>query len=664
MRKTLLLAACAAALLFSCTREEQPLTVSGEDTVYTLVAGFAESEPSGDPTRTILSLDDAAAKATVNWTAGDSFSMVGGGYIATYTTTQSGPYATFTTRSSVGTPCYSFYPASRFGGRGSINGETVLIAPVPSRQTAVPGGIQNGLNMAVAYSTTQTADLTFHNVLSYIRFRIAGGAVPSVKSVIFDAGTTVAGDMSVFGVATGALNPNFSINWNETTEERASKIVLTGEFVAGQDYLIALAPVTVNGFNMLFEDAEGHKIRRHSDKTISFQRSQIQDFGTIGIGDEFPTADTGEGVIQYRQATRGNRPVDICVISEGFRTEELPLFVELAENAVGFLFNVEPYKTYQDYFNVYFMKVPSQESGASITDGNHHITTRRDTYFGARWGSGSYDDMEAEASTVYSYVSEHCPDILSGDITVDDVAIAMIINDDRYGGINHVSSGGRSYSMVPYTDSGGPLSWRYPNPVPVDDLGPDSGARARTAADLAEVGLSDGDWRNTFLHEFGGHGFGRLGDEYWDTSYYVEPVPVSSHSWDVPYALNVTSDRTNPTWKAELLDIQADLVATDAHYGRIGVFQGAGTEIFNKWRSEKISCMIDNRRYFSAWQRILIVKRIKQLAGETYSATDFFANDVTDDPVRDEIASPVFGRTGVDAPRLVPPLPPPVLHED
>lgn len=682
MRRTVLFAAFAAAVLFSCTREEQPAhapasasdtgfgfapeLTSESETVYTLVAGFEQEAES----RTVLSVNDDTGSASVLWTAGDSFKMYGpkngGIYVATYTTQQSGASANFSTNASVGSPCYSLYPTARASGAGSINGQLVLITPVPSQQTAVAGGVQNGLNTAVAYSASQTANLTFHNVLSYIRFRISGAAVSSVTKVIFDAGTTIAGDMSVFDMASGTPNPNFSVNWSSVVEERSSKITLTGTFEAGRDYFIALAPCSVNGFNMIFEDAEGHRIRRHSDKSMTFQRSLIQDFGTIGIGDAFPTADTGEGLIKYRTATLGARPVDICVISEGFRTEELPLFVELAENAIGFLFNVEPFKTYKDYFNVYFMKVPSAESGASITDGNHNIITARDTYFGARWGAGrnEYDDMEADESTVYGYVSEHCPEILAGTHTINEVPVLMIINDSRYGGINHVSSNGRSYCMAPYTDNGGSLTWMYPSTVPVDDLGPDAGARARTAADLAEVGTNTGDWRNTMLHEFGGHCFGRLGDEYWGTNYYNPPKSVNGHNWPVPIALNVTENRDNPTWKAELLDIQDQLVALDPHYGRIGVFQGAGTEIFNKWRSEKISCMIDNRRYFSAWQRILIVKRIMQLAGETYSAESFFANDYTVDPVRDEEANAVMGHTGVDAPRLVPMLPPPVLHED
>ena len=658
MKRILLFAAFAAAFLFSCTKEEPQAPVPVKETEYTLVADFEGTEDS----RSTLMLDDATSKATVIWTAGDSFKMYGGGYVATYSTTQSGPSATFRTSYSVGTPCYSIYPAQ--GGRGTkADGVYHLIAALPSHQTAVAGGIANGLNIAAAYSKTQTDALTFKSVPAYIRFRISGAAASSVKSVTFDAGKNVAGDLTIDIEENTEPQVSFQYNWSPVVEERSSKIVLSGDFTEGTDYLMALAPVTVNGFNMVFKNDEGQTIRLHSGKSITFQRSCIHDFGTINIGDAFPTDETGEGMVQYLQASAGARPVVFCVVSEGFRTEELPLFTELASSAVDFLFDVEPFKTYKDYFSVYFMKVPSRESGASITDGKGNVTTARDTYFGARWGADSYDDMEADESTVYDYVAEHCPEIQAGTHVIDEVPVLMIINDDRYGGINHVYSSGRSYCMAPYTYSGGGMSWMYPGTVPVDDLGPESGARARNAADLAEVGTNSGDWRNTMLHEFGGHCFGRLGDEYWGTKYYASPRAVASHSWPVPFALNVTENRDNPTWKAELLDIQEDLVQMDPRYGRIGVFQGAGTEIFNKWRSEKISCMIDNRCYFSAWQRILIVKRILLLAGKTYSATDFFAKDKTLDPVRDQASSPVSGWTGVDAGPLMPPLPPPVLHE-
>ena len=77
--------------------------------------------------------------------------------------------------------------------------------------------------------------------------------------------------------------------------------------------------------------------------------------------------------------------------------------------------------------------------------------------------------------------------------------------------------------------------------------------------------------------------------------------------------------------------------------------------------------MIDNRQYFSCWQRMLIVKRIMSLAGETFNLDDFYANDVAVDPVRDgkKNAAPAWGRIP-EKPQVImcPPLPPPVLKED
>lgn len=59
--------------------------------------------------------------------------------------------------------------------------------------------------------------------------------------------------------------------------------------------------------------------------------------------------------------------------------------------------------------------------------------------------------------------------------------------------------------------------------------------------------------------------------------------------------------------------------------------------MFNAWRSERVSCMIDDRQYFSAWQRYLIVKRIMTLSGDlsSFSFDRWLAKDVTIDPLRD-----------------------------
>ena len=183
------------------------------------------------------------------------------------------------------------------------------------------------------------------------------------------------------------------------------------------------------------------------------------------------------------------------------------------------------------------------------------------------------------------------------------------------------------------------------------------------------MGRNTGDWRNTLVHEFGGHCFSRLGDEYWYTDSSLGPVSeMSEHSWPVPFSLNLSASSTNPGWMADLLgddlQVKPSLVDRNPLYSRIGIYQGGDVSPFYRWRSEKISCMIDNRFYFSTWQRIIIVKRIMSLSNSAFDIDSFWAKDVPTDPLRDG-----NGSGGAKAPRHplgvreVPMLPPPVFHE-
>ena len=115
-----------------------------------------------------------------------------------------------------------------------------------------------------------------------------------------------------------------------------------------------------------------------------------------------------------------------------------------------------------------------------------------------------------------------------------------------------------------------------------------------------------------------------------------------------------------------MLDRLDELTALDPHYGRIGTFQGGDYYLYGRWRSEKISCMIDNRPYFSAWQRYLIVKRIYTLSGDLdqFSFESWLAKDVTIDPNRDMTSSGIMGSLEHPTYMRVGPLPPPILEEE
>ena len=72
--------------------------------------------------------------------------------------------------------------------------------------------------------------------------------------------------------------------------------------------------------------------------------------------------------------------------------------------------------------------------------------------------------------------------------------------------------------------------------------------------------------------------------------------------------------------------------------------------------------MIDNRFYFSTWQRMLIVKRIMALSGSTFDEASFWEQDNPADPLRDAASGQTLGAPSLPR-RVVPMLPPPVLHE-
>lgn len=373
-------------------------------------------------------------------------------------------------------------------------------------------------------------------------------------------------------------------------------------------------------------------------------------------------AEDDVNVIRFMTHKKGTKPVSIVVIPDGFTANELPAFRERAQEGINSLFSTSPYKQYKDYFNVYIIEVPSAESGVNVTDGNGSIIEAKDCFFGSKWGRTTYGDMSANDQKVYSFVSAYCPDIADGTHNSREVPIAILANDTRYGGLCISSSIGDAYCIIPYSYSGQTITWNYPEKEAASNLDDGQGYRWVPSSEIAEMGVSYGDWRNIFVHEFGGHAFGRLADEYWyGTTAASSTVP--GHSFFVPFGLNVSDSYTSVPWQ-ELLDKQQQIVFNDANYERIGVYQGGDVCMFGRWRNERISCMIDNRFYFSAWQRYLITKRIMTLSGDldSFSFESWLSQDKTDDPIRDNISSSIRNRT-LGIVHFEEPLLPPILIE-
>ena len=641
--------------------------------VYTIQAGFVAEAPE---TRSRLDFEETQAR--VLWSGGDAFKMyrmTSSGYAQTTFTTQDDGVttATFSTTKPLGEDdsYTSIYPAAGYSVYRK-NDDIMLRIPVPPTQEAVPGGVQEGLNFAAAWSPSQEDNLTFLNLMSFVRFRLSGAAVSSLESVTFDAGQTVAGDAALY-FQDGEVQFGYTSSFGTTTYERSNTVTLSGTFVEGQDYCIAMVPASLtDGFTLTFSDGEGRLLEKHSSKALTLTRSRIVDFGTIDLGDTWGSDDQ---VIRVVTQTKGRKKNVIALLADGYTSDQLDLFEERARMAVDYLFSVEPYKSYKEYFTVYACRTVSNESGAGVIDENGSIVTPVDNRFGSRWPADSYSTMTADAAKIQAFLKTAIPEVVSKELTYQDVPTALLINDTRYGGICHTYGNGWAYCQVPFQRAGGTIRWSFPKVQAVNVQDDSEGSRSTTDAERDEMGRMVGDWKNTFIHEFGGHGYGRLTDEYWSTTTkYTEPGAIAGHSYTVKYALNASGFYDSVPWQADLLDHLDEWTARNPDYGRIGIWHGAQTSLYYRWRSEKISCMIDNRPYYSTWQRILIVRRIMTKTGETFDMDDFIAKDVTVDPIR-----PVVPATASAEERSrillkarsqallvpeMPMLPPPVIHEE
>lgn len=609
MKKIIFTSAFFVLGLISCQQDQvkEELFVQEETKV--------EANPAVQRTF-IASIEDASTRTElaegrrVNWLAGDKIRVYadtntpGSYYVQDFTTEDGGFVAEFTgSIPDAKQNYYAFYPANLFYSFYSTPSNHFGFN-IPTTQTATAGGFADDLNIVYAKTNIKTSinnNLSFRNLCAMIMFKLDGAS--SVKKVRISSNmkqqsedpdeigkTPPLSGRAIFSLEDGSFygmsgNPNNYVD-------------LVGTFADDKEYCIMVAPNDMpDGFVISFYNAEGEEFAKKGVKSASLSPSTLLNLGTISIDA------TGflNGKYEKYMSAGVSKPVTFAVIPEGFTKSELADYHTKAKAMIDFIFEVDPYKEYKNYFNVYILDALSDQSGADNRTKNEN-EVYRNTYFDAGWSDG-YSDMVATSGRVYSFVETHCPDIKNGISTIDSTAIFMIINDDRYGGICHHTSTGRGYAMIPTMS--GERYW----------AGNNSGIITNT-----------GTWWNTALHEGGGHCFGRLADEYWDNYIYTSNT-IAEHSWQVPMSLNVTADKVNNLlWSHMIPTTQGVKQANKFLY--VSTYEGGfASYIQGIWRSEQVSCMDDNRAYFSAWQRWLIAKRIHDIAGEAFTYENFIAKD-------------------------------------
>ncbi|MDO5978041.1 M64 family metallopeptidase [Flavivirga spongiicola] len=136
-----------------------------------------------------------------------------------------------------------------------------------------------------------------------------------------------------------------------------------------------------------------------------------------------------------------DKRINLVILSEGYQTSELDQFITDVTSLSDDMFSQSPFLEYADYFNVYAIKVPSNESGAdhpaTATDVTEPATpmTTKDTYFNATFDAFNYHRLlyygidYADAATAEAKIHS----VLSDNFPTYDQAL-ILVNTNVYGG--------------------------------------------------------------------------------------------------------------------------------------------------------------------------------------------------------------------------------------
>lgn len=292
-------------------------------------------------------------------------------------------------------------------------------------------------------------------------------------------------------------------------------------------------------------------------------------------------------VIVNQSATKGGG-VNIVFMGDCFDARDIAMggYLDGINEAIGYYFDIEPYKTYRDYFNVYTIVGMSNDSGMGT------VNTVRDAKFGSQYTIN--EGVKPDETTTFEYAMKA---ETVNESNINKTLVVLIENTTDYGGICYMWDDGSAIACCPMSRDAYPY-----------------------------------DFRGIVQHEAGGHGFAKLCDEYIYHNAFVQSCgciccphvqefnDAKARGW---YRnLEVTGDMDEVAW--------SHLIFHPKYSNIVDIYEGGYFHSRGVFRSEPNSCMNNNIPYYSAISRQEMVERIMRYAGEEFDINDFYANDVLD----------------------------------
>ena len=335
--------------------------------------------------------------------------------------------------------------------------------------------------------------------------------------------------------------------------------------------------LTINAMASNGSSREGKVVFRLKDKDYTHECS-VSQYGYEYGEDQWLT---------LQKATKGrNRGINIVLLGDGYSAKDIASgsYLTTMKQEMEYFFGLEPYTTYRDYFNVYTAFPLSTESGVGT------VNTIRYNRFGTTFTGGV--KMSADYDDIFAYAL-NAPTVTKGNL--NQTLIIMVPNTTEYGGVTQLWTSGAAIAFCPQSTNAYPL-----------------------------------DSRGVVQHEAGGHGFGKLADEYIYHNAFID----NCHCMDGcdhgdklrDYKALGWYDNISLTGKMHSVP-WSHLIFDPRYSDLVDIYEGGYMHSRGVFRSEQNSCMNNNIPYYNTISRESIVRRIKQYAGETYSFDDFVKHD-------------------------------------
>lgn len=504
-RITLVFAAAVAAGLVSCNKVEipQPKFENGlEVSDVPVIRAIIDDADVSAGTKTDFQFTDGVLKAS--WTAGDQIAICAFGqypeYAGIYTySSGSGSSATFTQTTPVtaqGEYYAAFYPASDVKSLFDLSllyfDDQVQVKSDPMAHLA-----EYFVMYKDKLASYNTVNFTDAYKSSCMRVNLSGMTFNNPERVIVSlAGSSFyenCYDVEMFSKG---------YRWNEgnnVTTTNSISVELQGygtetdlqAWIAMSNLDVVINAGTI--VTVTVECADGlWKGSMTVDSAFTLQGGHCHSL-TINSGWESSSVTDGEVIVLHEAENQTN--LDLVIMGDGFIEEDFEggdnsKYMTIMKNAADQFFRSEPYIYLRQFFNVYVVKAVSpQRTDATVNGPNGAQTNSTNTLFQLAFTDGS-TRVTGNYNTVWSY-SDKAITGTNANFRRNNVTVIVIANLECRAG----------------------TCQNFYDPSAVSDY-PISPAIA-----LFGLGTTQEEGNQLVRHETAGHGFGKLADEYYYSSY-------------------------------------------------------------------------------------------------------------------------------------------------